>query len=210
MTQKKMVLRLTAYKRALLKMRMLGFQKVFSDNLAEATGVSSALVRKDFSILKIPGKRRGGYEIRELLSHLNRILGEYGQESVILVGAGNLGAALMRHRAFQGEKIKIIAAFDSDPKRISRENDLQILPMDELSAFVKKNKIRIAILAVPEEGARDAFETLTSAGLEGVMNFAPVTLPSSESCVVNNINLGLELEAVLYYVINKEAPGNGK
>lgn len=203
---KKQVLRLTAYKRALLKMRSLGFQKVFSDNLAEAAGVSAALVRKDFSQLRIPGNRRGGYDLSVLLGHLETILGNHGEEAVILVGAGNLGRALIRRKSFSGERIRIVAAFDSDPARHNPGAETPVLPVETMADYIRNRGIRIAIMTVPEQGARDVYETLLGCRIAGILNFAPVSLASTERCWVNNINLGLELEAVLYFVANKEDP----
>jgi redox-sensing transcriptional repressor len=83
-----------------------------------------------------------------------------------------------------------------------------ILPVETMADYIRSRGIRIAIMTVPEQGALDVYETLLGCRIAGILNFAPVSLASTERCWVNNINLGLELEAVLYFVNNREDPGH--
>ena len=102
MTNKKnYILRLSRYKSALYRFERLGFIKIFSDYLAEAVGVTSAQVRKDFSIFGIHGNKRGGYQISTLIEKLNDILGKNEVQKVVLLGAGSLGSALMKYKNFE-------------------------------------------------------------------------------------------------------------
>ena len=104
---KKTLTRLIRHKNALQRFKKLGFIKVFSDNLADATGSTPSQVRKDFSLFGISGNKRGGYQINELLEQLNSILGKDKIHNVIVAGAGNIGSALLKYEGFEKEGIKI-------------------------------------------------------------------------------------------------------
>ncbi|MCK9432370.1 MAG: redox-sensing transcriptional repressor Rex [Candidatus Omnitrophica bacterium] len=200
MTNKNCIIRLSRYKNALYRLQALGFVKVFSDNLADAVGVTASQVRKDFSIFGISGNKKGGYQIDLLLEKLNNILGKDRLQKVIVVGGGHIGSALMRYRGFEKEGIKIIAGFDIDPAKINRSNPVPILPLEEARIFIKTNGIRIAILAVPDIAAQQALDLICAAGIKGVLNFAPLRLKAPESCIVNYVNLEIELENLIYFV----------
>ena len=135
-TAKNCVARLSRYKSALNRFKTLGFVKVFSDNLADAVGATSSQVRKDFSVFGISGSKRGGYKIDELIEKINNILGKNEIQQVIIVGAGNIGNALMNFKGFEKEGMKIVACFDTDPTKINRLGNIQVLPIEELKGFV--------------------------------------------------------------------------
>jgi redox-sensing transcriptional repressor len=199
-TNKNCVIRLSRYKNALYRLKSLGFIKVFSDNLADAVGVMPSQVRKDFSIFGISGNKRGGYQVDELIEKLNAILGKNVVQKVVIVGVGNIGTALMKYKGFEKEGIKISAAFDIDPSKQNIQGEIPILPLDELKPYIRDQKIKIGIIAVPDIAAQQAMDMLVQAGIKGVLNFAPISLRVAEDCVVNNVNLELELENVVYYV----------
>jgi redox-sensing transcriptional repressor len=181
-------------------MRDLGFVRVFSENLGDGVGVAASQVRKDFSLFGITGNRKGGYEIASLLQKLGRILGKDRVEKVLIVGAGHLAFALMRYRGFEKEGIKIVAAFDIDPAKFDGGAQIPILPMEALRDFVASNAIRVGVLAVPDVAAQRAADTMFAAGIRGILNFSPIRLRVPAECAVNNINLEVEFENLLYFV----------
>jgi redox-sensing transcriptional repressor len=199
-TNKNCIIRLSRYKNALYRLQALGFVKVFSDNLADAVGVTASQVRKDFSIFGISGNKKGGYQIDSLLEKLNSILGKDQLQKVIVAGAGHIGSALMRYRGFEKEGIKIVAGFDIDPAKINRSNAIPVLPLEEARGFIKANGIRIAILAVPDIAAQAAADLICAAGIKGILNFAPLRLKAPEGSIINNVNLEIELENLIYFV----------
>jgi redox-sensing transcriptional repressor len=199
-TNKNCIIRLSRYKNALYRLQALGFVKVFSDNLADAVGVTASQVRKDFSIFGISGNKKGGYQIDSLLEKLNSILGKDQLQKVIVVGGGHIGSALMRYRGFEKEGIRIVAGFDIDPAKINRSAPVPVLPLEEAKIFIKANGIRIAILAVPDIAAQQATDMICACGIKGILNFAPLRLKSAEGCVINNVNLEIELENLIYFV----------
>jgi redox-sensing transcriptional repressor len=199
-TNKNCIIRLSRYKNALYRFKNLGFVKVFSDNLADAVTVTSAQVRKDFSLFGITGNKRGGYQIDSLIERLNTILGKNEINKVVIIGLGNIGQALLNYKGFEKENIKISAVFDIDPAKQKKSADVPILPIEQLKDFVKTNNIYIGVIAVPEIAAQNALDKLIEAGIKGILNFAPIALKAPEQCVLNNVNLELELENVIYFV----------
>jgi redox-sensing transcriptional repressor len=198
-TSKNAIIRLSRYKNALYRLKLLGFVKVFSDNLADAVGVKPSQVRKDFSLFGISGNKRGGYLIDELISKLNTILGKNEIQKVVIVGAGHIGTALMKYKGFEREGIKIVAAFDIDPAKYQKDVEVPILPLEELKDCVQKNQIRIGIIAVPDIAAQQTADLMLAAGIKGILNFAPIRLRGPEDSVINNVNLEIELENVVYF-----------
>ena len=199
-TNKNCILRLSRYKNSLYRFKSLGFFKIFSDYLADAVGVTSAQVRKDFSLFGISGNKRGGYQIDALLEKLNDILGKNELQKVIMAGAGNLGSALIKYKNFEKEGIKIVAAFDIDPAKHNVKMPVPVYPLDDLEHYTRENNIKIGIISVPDIAAQHTFDIMVKAGVKGVLNFAPIQLKSPDDCIVNNVNLELELENLIYFV----------
>lgn len=201
---KNYIKRLSKYKSALYRLRSMGLIKIFSDNLADAVGVKSSQVRKDFSLFGIKGSKKGGYEVNELINRLNFILGKKELYSVVLVGVGNIGSAMIKYAGFENEGIKIVAGFDVDPERHNKNYEIPILHVNKLKDYVVEHEIKLAILAVPDMAAQQVLDTLIDADIKGVLNFAPIRLKAPETVVVNNVNLIVEIENIIYYVNHLE------
>ncbi len=207
---KDIILRLTKYKRLLYKLKALGFERVFSNNLGDAIGVTPALVRKDFSTLSLPGNKRGGYNIDMLVERLDSLLGRDQPQKVVVVGCGRIGTALMQYSGFSTDGIDIVAGFDNRPDEVRTAASIPIHHIDELPSFVKENDIRVGVIAVPDSEASKVLNQMIHAGIKGVLNFAPVELKChneecSMNCLIHNVNIALELEHLFYQVHAKEA-----
>lgn len=194
------MLRLMKYKRVLIQLRSLGLERVFSNNLGDAIGISAALVRKDLARIELQGNRRGGYSIDAMLDRLNRLLGGKEAQEAILVGCGNLGRALLNHDAFYKEGIKLVAGFDLSPPT-EKTGNIPILPMDDLESFVSEHDAKVALLTVPASAAAEVRDRLLRAGIKGILNFAPMELKCPGDCVIHNVNIGLEIEN-LFFLVN--------
>lgn len=199
------LIRTTRYYRALNRLRAIGLEKVFAHNLADAAGVSAAVVRKDFSLLEIHGQKRGGYDITELIDKLSIILGKGDEQDVIIIGCGRIGKALMHYSGFEPDGIRIVAGFDTDPiVYADASNPVPVYPMSRLDEIVSALGVKVAIITVPESAAADTAEKLFEAGISGILNFSPITLkphPAKEGqdpVVIHNINIALELEQIFY------------
>ncbi len=199
-SNRRCITRLSRYKNALKRLKALGFIKVFSDNLADAAGVTPSQVRKDFSLFGITGNKRGGYKVDELIEQIQIILGKNEIQRVILVGAGRIGAALLHYKGFEEGGVKIVAAFDIDPAKYRINDCVPIRPLEDMTQFVREEKIRVGIITVPDTAAQRIVEILTTAGIKGILNFAPIQLRGTEDMVINNINLESELENLIYFV----------
>lgn len=203
---KEMILRLTKYYRILHKLKALGLERVFANNLGDAIGVKGAVVRKDFTMLKISGQKRGGYDIAKLISDLNTILGKNKPQKAVVVGCGRIGGALMRYSGFEVDDIHITAGFDINPSACDDQHcPIPIYPMNQLESFIKEEAIRVAIIAVSEQSSTEVFNRLRNAGIKGILNFTPVELKvtrpaESTPLIISNVNIALELEHIFYEI----------
>jgi len=199
-TSKNCIIRLSRYKNALYRFKAMGLVKIFSDTLGETVGVTSSQVRKDFSLFGISGNKRGGYNLDDLIEKLQNILGKDRVQEVIVVGLGNIGTALINYGGFEKEGIRIVAGFDIDPSKCRKTGIIPVFPLKELDSFIKNKGIKMGIIAVPEIAAQEVLDIMISAGVKGVLNFAPIRLKSPVEMVINNVNLELELENLIYFV----------
>jgi redox-sensing transcriptional repressor len=188
------------YRNAVLRLKAMNFVRVFSDNLADAAGVTADQVRKDFSIFGITGSRRGGYKVEELIEKFNSILGKDELQKFIIVGVGNLGRALLQYPDFEKHGIKIVTGFDIDTGKHNRDSKVPVLPIEELPEFVEREKIKLAVITTPDYAAQKTLDFMVPAGIRGVLNFAPVCLRGPEGVVINNISLVSEMENIIYFV----------
>jgi redox-sensing transcriptional repressor len=193
------IIRLSRYRNALIRLKTLNFVKVFSENLADSASVTAVQVRKDFSVFGITGNKRGGYLIDDLIMRIDQILGKDKVQKFVVIGIGNIGRALLSYPGFRKNGIELVAGFDVDPANHNRELPVPILPLEELSDFVKENEIKFGIISVPDFAAQEVLERMIKAGIRGILNFAPMCLKEPQNCVVRNLNLGTELENIIYF-----------
>jgi redox-sensing transcriptional repressor len=196
------IYRLLNYKNLLNRLKGIGFVKVFSDNLADTLEISPSLVRKDFREFGIRGAQKGGYSIESVLQKINQVLGVDKKHKVVIIGAGRIGQALMNFPGFSKDGINIIAVFDTDPEKINEETLVPVFHIKVLPEFIKKNGVKLAILAVPENAAMGCLEVLETSGVKGILNFTSMNLKSSKT-VINNVNIGNEIENLIFTITNK-------
>jgi len=205
MESKDRIKRLLDYKNLLYQLQSLGFVKVFSDNIADALGISSSLVRKDFAVFGIVGSQKGGYEIKSVIARINQVLGKNEIEKIIIVGVGRIGQALMQYsKGFHEEGIRIIAGFDSDPTKMNGGAEIPVFPINELHDFIAENKIKFAIVAVPEMAARATIEMLKKENIQGILNFTSLNVKSSDDTTISNVDIEHELAQLIYFVHNRK------
>lgn len=178
-----------------------GEDTVSSSALAKVAGVKPAQLRKDLAYFGQFGTRGLGYPVEPLAGMIRDLLGRERLQPVILVGAGNLGAALLRYQGFQKEGFEVVAAFDEHPET-ARQRGIAV-PLhgaDELEAFIAGEGVRMAILCVPGSAAQAVTNRLVQSGIQGILNFSPVVLETPPEVVVNNVDLALELEHLSFFV----------
>lgn len=198
---KKAIYRLSIYHRCLQKLRDNGVDTVSSTTLARAAGVKSSQLRKDLAYFGQFGTRGLGYPVEILSSIIRETLGREHLQPVILVGAGNLGSALLRYHGFEKEGFEVVAAFDANPEATrARGVTIPVFPDSELERFIGERSVKLAILCVPVEFAQAVVNRLVVAGIQGVLNFSPIVLEVSPDVTVNNVDLALELEHLSYFI----------
>jgi redox-sensing transcriptional repressor len=144
-----------------------------------------------------------GYRCDELVSAIRRILGTDRDWPVAMVGSGNLGRALLGYRGFSHQGFRIVAAFDVDPPKINTKIDgVMIYHLDRLAEVIAEHKIRMALIAVPAPAAQGVADRLVAAGIDGIVNFAPVTLNLPASVSLVGVDLAMELEQLSFSVVN--------
>ncbi len=199
---RKSIYRFSLYSRGLHRLLENKVHTVSSDALAKVAGVKPTQLRKDLTYLGNFGRRGLGYNVRDLLERINATLGTNRMLPVILVGVGNLGSALLSYQGFAKEGFELVASFDTEPdKRIQKKNgNVQVLDAARMPAFIRENKIRLAILAVPATAAQSVTNQLIDAGIQAILNFSPILLQVPDDVVVNNVNLAIELENLAFFV----------
>lgn len=192
--------RIFLYRACLVRLKMMGVEKVFSYTLANETGVTSDQVRKDFSEFNIKGNKRGGYEINDLLEKMEKIFHRNKDHNIVLIGMGNLGLALSKYSKFVQRNMNIVATFDIDPFKQKMRSGIPVYSMGRLKEIIDRFSVKVAIIAVPEISAQEVADELIRHGIMGIVNFAPVLLKVPPDVIINNVNLCDELESVIYYV----------
>ncbi|MEX1258630.1 MAG: redox-sensing transcriptional repressor Rex [Gemmatimonadota bacterium] len=203
------VRRLSLYLRGLEELELEGVRTVASEALARRAGTTAAQVRKDLSLFGSFGKRGLGYAVPPLQAQLRTILGLARPRRVALVGAGRIGAALFEYPPFRERGFRIVAIFDEDPAKIGRAwGGVPIHSAADLAETVRCEGVEIAILAIPAGAAQRMADALTSAGIRGILNFAPVQIQVPEGVVVNDVDMSVELEALTFAL--DAPPGGGR
>ncbi len=198
---RKTVYRLSLYYRALQRLRENETATVSSAALAKIAGVKPTQLRKDLAYFGQFGTRGLGYDVADLITKVGEVLGTTRLQPVVLIGAGNLGTALLRYGGFAKEGFEVLAAFDDDPRRPrSPKPPVPVLPMAELATFIKERTVKMAILAVPGTVAQEVANQLVAAGVQAILNFAPIVLQVPDRVVVNNVDLAIELENLSYFI----------
>ncbi len=198
---RKAIYRLSIYQRCLSKLRENGKETVSSSALAAAAGVKPAQLRKDLAYFGQFGTRGLGYAVKELRDAIREVLGREHLQPVVLIGAGNLGSALLRYRGFEKEGFEVVAAFDAMPEAVLKRGiSVPVLDLERLAQFIRENEVKLGILCVPVEVAQEVSNQLVAAGVQGILNFSPTVLQVPEAVTVNNVDLALELENLSYFV----------
>jgi redox-sensing transcriptional repressor len=192
--------RLLLYKLSLYRFKELGFEKVYSYSIANATGVSATQVRKDFAEFGIKGNKRGGYSIDTLMRAFERIFGSENK-NIIIVGMGNIGKAIAQYSPrFFNKKLHIVAGFDIDPSKQKKIYNLPVYSLKKLPEIINNFDVKTAIIAVPGQMAQKICDILVDKGVRGFLNFSPIILQVPDNVVVNDINLSNELESIIYNI----------
>jgi len=200
---KAVVSRLSLYLRELQHLIRDGNETTSSTQLGKLLGFTDAQVRKDLAYFGQFGYPGIGYRCTELVEAIKKILGTNQPWPLAIVGLGNLGRALMGYRGFTQQGFRITAAFDVDPAKVGTSVEgIPVHHLDEVVRIANERAIRLAIIAVPSVAAQKVADALVAAGIDGILNFAPVTLNLPKHVRTVGVDLAIELEQLSFAVVN--------
>jgi len=177
-----------------------GQPEVSSKDLAQYVGAHAWQVRKDFSFFGEFGRPGVGYSVPWLTEQIKMILRLDSEKKAVLVGVGNLGAAVLSFSGFRKYNLEIVAAFDADENRIGQSvNGVEVMDIACLGS-VGQLDVTLAIVTVPGEVAQDMADQLVNVGIKGILNFTSCRLIVPDQVRVTNIDIGMDLASLPYYV----------
>jgi len=193
------VARLPIYLRSLLEVSA-DTMTVSSEQLAESAGVNAAKVRKDLSYLGSYGTRGVGYDVEYLQSQMRRALGLTHDWPVVIVGIGNLGAALANYGGFGDRGYPVVALVDADPEVVGNVlGGLTVHHVDELSDVVRSEGINIGVIATPAPAAQSVADSLIEGGVRSILNFAPTVISVPDDVSLRKVDLAVEMQILSFY-----------
>ncbi|MBI3761510.1 MAG: redox-sensing transcriptional repressor Rex [Chloroflexi bacterium] len=194
--------RLPVYLRALMRMAQESREITSSHELGQRLGISSAQIRKDLSHFGEFGKQGTGYQVKFLVEQLRRILKVDAEWGVALVGAGDLGRALAHYGGFANRGFRIVAVFDNDPAKIGMKltGGLAVQDSSRLSDAIRQSGWKVAMVAVPADQAQAVADKLVEAGVQAILNYAPITLVVADGIRVQYIDPVVHLQRMTFYL----------
>ncbi|EGJ26562.1 redox-sensing transcriptional repressor Rex [Streptococcus porcinus] len=195
--------RLSLYYRIFKRFYADQIEKASSKQIADAMGIDSATVRRDFSYFGELGRRGFGYDVSKLMNFFADLLNDHSTTNVLIVGCGNIGRALLHYRFHDRNKMQISMGFDVDSHPMVGTNTADGIPiygMSTLKEHVEKTDIETAILTVPSVQAQEVADQLIAAGIKGILSFSPVHLQVPADVIVQYVDLTSELQTLLYFM----------
>jgi redox-sensing transcriptional repressor len=204
------VKRLSLYLRQLEAFKRKDRRTISSKQLGESLNLTDAQVRKDLAYFGQFGHPGIGYRVDDLIAQVKRILGTDKVWNVLLVGAGNLGRALMAYKGFNAKGFRLSHVFDANPQLAGKRlGPFTIQSMGELAETIEKNQIRLAMIAIPADNAQAVVDQLVAAGIRGILNFAPTSVSVPPHIALNAVDLSVQLEQLSFQVnFGGQAPVN--
>jgi|DewCreStandDraft_4_1066084.scaffolds.fasta_scaffold02708_32 redox-sensing transcriptional repressor len=176
---------------------------ITSKELEKITGCESTQIRKDFSFIGKLGKKKKGYHIKSIIDYFSEAFKISRPINVGIIGIGNLGRALISYKGFEERGFKIVAGFDIDTDKIGWEiNNVKIFNIKDIKKVAFKKKIDIVIITTPKSEVNSIINVIKKTNIKGVLNFASKYIPLDKKVFIKNIDISLELEHMLYNLIN--------
>lgn len=193
--------RLSQYLKYIVQLKEIGKRTITSKDISTNTGINSAEVRRDLMCFKIKGKRGVGFNINELINSFNKILGYDRLVRIALVGAGNLGKAILKYKMLKRFGFKIENVFDNNPKVIGKViSGREILNINRIKDEIEKKNIEISILAVPPDSAQKVTDIIVSAGIKVIINYTSVPIKTPSVVRIETTDPIEKLLHTLYYL----------
>ena len=193
--------RLPRYYRYLGELLKQGTTRISSNALSQKMNVTASQIRQDFNYFGGFGQQGYGYNVESLYKEIGDILGLNDGDTMIIVGAGNLGRALANHNTFEKRGFHLVGIFDIDKRIIgSTINGIRVRSTDDLENFVRNNRVDIGILTLPRVAVQETAELLADAGVKGLLNFSYMELQLPKNIAVSNVHLSDPLMFLSYEI----------
>jgi len=184
------VRRLPNYLSYLKHIEETGKEYISAPHIARDLHLDSTQVTKDLAYTEVSGKTKIGYQIHELIEALEEFLGYNRTNIAFLVGAGHLGTALINYAGFMQSGLNIVAAFDTDTKKMwTKISDIEIMPMSKFQNLAERLHCVIGIITTPAEVAQTVADTMFLSGIKAIWNFTPKILKTPEDIIVENTSI---------------------
>jgi redox-sensing transcriptional repressor len=197
----KTVERLSEYRRTLLE--CLGEKKnyIFSHDLAARLHITAVQVRRDLMLIGYSSVQRKGYDIKELIEKIGTIIDSDESMNVAIIGIGNLGRAVAGYFKGKRSKLDLVASFDIDPQKINKViSGVKCYPHIDMEKVIKELDIRIAIITVPADYAKDIAEEAVRFGVKGILNFTTIPLNVPSWVFLEEYDMITSIEKVAFFV----------
>ncbi|WP_353458615.1 redox-sensing transcriptional repressor Rex [Staphylococcus coagulans] len=195
--------RLPLYYRFVNILKAKGEDRVNSKAISEGLNIDSATIRRDFSYFGELGKKGYGYNIDSLLEFFKSELSDSDEIKIGIVGVGNLGKALITYNFSIHDDMTITEAFDISEEIIGTQvGDVTVKSIDEIKSTVEAEALEVIIIATPGRVAQEVADALVDAGVKGILNFTPKRVHVPQSVQVHQIDLGVELQSLLFFMKN--------
>ncbi|WP_414042334.1 redox-sensing transcriptional repressor Rex [Macrococcus animalis] len=195
--------RLPLYYRFVNTLYNSNVERVSSKELSEGLQIDSATIRRDFSYFGELGKKGYGYNVNFLLNFFKTTLQQDMITKVAIIGVGNLGTALVNYNFSINDRMKITAAFDTSSNSIGKTiGKIKVEDMKDFEKIVDETGIQVVILTVPGAVAQDVANRVTKAQIKGILNFTPERLTVPSGFHVHHIDLGVELQSLIFFMKN--------
>jgi redox-sensing transcriptional repressor len=197
----KTVERLSEYRRTLLTCLDEKRNFIFSHDLASRLHITAVQVRRDLMLIGYSSLHRKGYDVKELIDTISRIIDSDEGMNVAIVGIGNLGRAVAGYFKGKRSKLNLVASFDNDPQKINRViSGVKCYPYNEMERIIREMNIQITILTVPADFAREIAEEAIRFGIKGILNFTTIPLNVPSGVFLEEYDMITSIEKVAYFV----------
>ncbi len=201
----KTVERLCQYRRSLNNQLATGKTHIFSHEIANLLHITSVQVRRDIMLIGHSGTLRKGYDIKEMVKLIGKIIDTKEGQRIAVIGMGNIGKAYIHYLHEKRSKLKIVASFDVNPDKIDKTYaDVYCFHLDRLEEIIKKEDIKIGIITTPPLVAPEVCDKLIAAGIKGILNFTPKPLSVPDDVYLEEYDMITSLEKVAFFVKHNE------
>jgi len=183
------------YLKALRRLKDNGRSKIMSNELAEYVNIKPTTIRRDFSLIGSLGKQGYGYDIQYLIDTFSNQLGMNFDEKIILIGAGNLGRAILNYNRWNNVVGEIVCAFDKEPDKC-RDLTVPVYNIDDLKEYMPEG-CRIAILCIPS-GVQETVDSLCQCGIKGIVDFSNEHFTAPEGVHVRYIDVVSSIQELVF------------